>query len=54
MNDLGWNPALDQTHAIVAVDKGKGDNVYKGVTLGVANGHNFLYATNFHTARVDV
>ena len=47
----GWNPALDGTHAIVAVDNGTNDGskraIYKGVTLGVANGHNFLYATNF-------
>jgi uncharacterized protein (TIGR03118 family) len=35
------------------VVRGRGKNVYKGVTLGVANGHNFLYATNFHTGRVD-
>ncbi|PYK69321.1 MAG: TIGR03118 family protein [Verrucomicrobia bacterium] len=53
----GWNPTLDQTHAIIAVDNGtnKGSKraIYKGATLGVANGHNFLYATNFHTARVE-
>ena len=49
----GWNPNLDQNNAIVAV-KGKGDNIYKGVTMGVANGHNFLYATNFHRGEVDV
>ncbi len=53
----GWNPALDQTHAIIAVDNGtnngKNSAIYKGVTLGVANGHNFLYATNFHTGRVE-
>src|SRR5213079_2062134 len=53
----GWNPALDQTHAIIAVDNGtnKGSKraIYKGATLGVANGHNFLYVTNFHTARVE-
>jgi uncharacterized protein (TIGR03118 family) len=48
----GWNPALDRTHAFVAV-KGQGDNVYKGATLGVANGHNFLYVTNFHKAKVE-
>jgi uncharacterized protein (TIGR03118 family) len=48
----GWNPALDATNAIVAVE-GSGKNVYKGAALGVANGHNFLYATNFHTGRVD-
>jgi uncharacterized protein (TIGR03118 family) len=52
----GWNPTLDQTHAIVAVDNGtnRGVNraIYKGATLGVANGHNFLYATDFHTGKV--
>ena len=48
----GWNPALDMTHAIEAV-KGKGDNVYKGATLGVANDHNFLFVTNFHNAVVE-
>src|SRR5205807_940006 len=53
----GWNPALDQTHALIAVDNGtnKGSKraIYKGATLGVANGHNFLYVTNFHTGRVE-
>jgi len=53
----GWNPTLDQTHAIIAVDNGTnlGTNraIYKGATLGVANGHNFLYVTNFHTGRVE-
>ena len=48
----GWNPTLDPTNAIVAV-KGKGDNVYKGATLGVAGGHNFLFVTNFHSGRVE-
>src|SRR6266508_6294560 len=40
----GWNPALDQTHALIAVDNGTnlGVNraIYKGATLGVASGHN--------------
>src|SRR6266516_3247576 len=52
----GWNPTLDQTNAIIAVDNGtnRGVNraIYKGATLGVANGHNFLYATDFHTGKV--
>ena len=48
----GWNPSVDPTNSIVAV-KGKGDNIYKGVTMGVANGHNFLFATNFHKGQVD-
>ncbi|MGC2352749.1 MAG: TIGR03118 family protein, partial [Candidatus Udaeobacter sp.] len=27
--------------------------IYKGATLGVAGGHNFLYATDFHNGQVD-
>ena len=53
----GWNPTLDQTHAIIAVDNGtnRGVNraIYKGATLGVANGDNFLYVTNFHSGKVE-
>ena len=49
----GWNPTLDPTNAIVAVE-GSQENIYKGLTMGMANGHNFLYATNFHSGRVDV
>jgi uncharacterized protein (TIGR03118 family) len=53
----GWNPTLDQTNAIIAVDngtnRGRNSAIYKGATLGVANGHNFLYATNFHTGKVE-
>src|SRR5437660_6968047 len=53
----GWNPNLDQTNAIIAVDngrnRGRNSAVYKGATLGVANGHNFLYATDFHTGKVE-
>ena len=48
----GWNPAVDATNAIVAV-KAKGDNIYKGATLGMASGHNFLYVTNFHSGKVE-
>jgi uncharacterized protein (TIGR03118 family) len=48
----GWNSTLDQTHAIIAVDTG-GRAIYKGVTLGVWNNHNCLYATDFHGGKVD-
>src|SRR5438094_7076911 len=47
----GWNPTLDETHAVKAVDSGSSHAIYKGATLGVANGHNFLYVTNFHTSK---
>src|SRR5437763_14562719 len=47
----GWNPALDGTHAIVAVDNGTNDGgkraIHNGATLGAANAHHFLYVTNF-------
>ena len=53
----GWNPNVDGTNAIIAVDNGtnNGTNkaVYKGATLGVAGGHNFLYVTNFHSGHVE-
>ena len=53
----GWNPNVDPTNAIIAVDNGRnhGRNsaIYKGATLGVANGHNFLYVTDFHTGKVE-
>ena len=52
----GWNPTVDPTNAIIAVDNGTNHGVnraiYKGATLGVADGHNFLYATDFHTSKV--
>src|SRR5881392_2286068 len=53
----GWSPTLDQTHAIIAVDNGTNLGskraIYKGATLGMANGHNFLYVTNFHSGHVE-
>ena len=53
----GWNPDLDPTNAIIAVDNGRNRGVnhavYKGATLGVANGHNFLFVSNFHTGQVE-
>jgi uncharacterized protein (TIGR03118 family) len=53
----GWNPSLDRTHAIIAVDNGtnNGTNhaVYKGAALGVAGSHNFLFVTNFHSGQVE-
>ena len=52
----GWNPTVDGTHAIIAVDNGNHGNnraIYKGMAIGVAAGHNFLYVTNFHSGRVE-
>jgi uncharacterized protein (TIGR03118 family) len=49
----GWNPNVDGTNAIIAVDNSKSKAVYKGTTLGMANGHNFLYVTNFYSGHVE-
>src|SRR6266446_591030 len=49
----GYNAQLDMTNAIIAVDNGASGAVYKGVTMGVASGHNFLYVTNFHAGTVE-
>jgi uncharacterized protein (TIGR03118 family) len=48
----GWNPTVDSTHAIIAVDNGR-HAIYKGATLGVSNGHNYLFVTDFHTSKVE-
>ena len=48
----GWNAMVDPTNAIRVVDNGPGA-VYKGATMGVANGHNFLFVTNFRAGTVE-
>jgi uncharacterized protein (TIGR03118 family) len=53
----GWNPQVDATHAILAVDNPDPVNgsVYKGLTSGTdAAGDNLLYAANFRLGTVDV
>jgi uncharacterized protein (TIGR03118 family) len=48
----GWNAMVDPTNAIRVVDNGPGA-VYKGATMGVASGHNFLFVTNFRAGTVE-
>ncbi len=51
----GWNPAVDQTHAILEVDRstvGTGA-VYKGLAIGANTSGNFIYATNFRFGTVE-
>jgi uncharacterized protein (TIGR03118 family) len=53
----GWNPLVDGTNAIVAVDnsmnRGSERAIYKGAAMGVVKDQNFLYATNFFGGRVE-
>ena len=57
----GWNPNVDSTHAIIAVDRstlsdtaGDVGAVYKGITAATTPAGKFLFATNFRFGTVDV
>ena len=51
----GWNPGVDLTNAILAVDRsGVGAGaVYKGLAFGQSGEHEFIYATNFRFGKVE-
>ncbi len=48
----GWSPAVSLTHAVVAVTRPGAD--YKGLAIASTAAGDFLYAADFHNARVDV
>ena len=49
----GWNSAVNQTQAIVKVNK-NGSAIYKGLAIGQINGQNVLYAANFFGSKIEV
>ena len=49
----GWSPDVVRDHAITAVPSKTGA-VYKGLALASNGTDTFLYATDFHNARIDV
>jgi uncharacterized protein (TIGR03118 family) len=49
----GWNPSLDATHALLAVDNSAKTAVYKGLASASTTKGSFLYATNFHSGFVE-
>jgi uncharacterized protein (TIGR03118 family) len=58
---VGWNPNVDATHGIIAVDRstqtdqaGDVGAVYKGLALVNTTAGSFLYATNFRFGTVEV
>jgi uncharacterized protein (TIGR03118 family) len=58
---VGWNPAVDPTHAVIAVDRstvtdnaGNVGAVYKGLALVSTPAGKFLYATNFRFGTIEV
>lgn len=57
----GWNPNVDPTHAVIAVDRstvtdtaGDVGAVYKGITAATTPAGKFLFAGNFRFGTVDV
>jgi uncharacterized protein (TIGR03118 family) len=55
---LGWNPAVPpppfSTQAFVVADRSGVGAKYKGLAIASTPGGDFIYATDFHNARVDV
>lgn len=51
----GWNPHVDATQAIVALDNSSRGAIYKGAALAKdAAGHAFLYVADFHNSVVTI
>jgi uncharacterized protein (TIGR03118 family) len=50
----GWNPQVDPDHAVVALDHGNREAIYKGAALAMTNAGPRLYVTNFHAGIVEV
>jgi uncharacterized protein (TIGR03118 family) len=49
-----WNPTVDATHAVIAVDNSANGAVYKGLAFGSNVDGNHIYASNFRGGTVDV
>ena len=50
----GWNPQVNGTNAILAVDHSQQGAIYKGCAIGMTNSGARLYVSNFATAQVEV
>ncbi len=48
----GWSPAVDLNNAILAVDHGAEEAIYKG--FAISDGLDRLYATDFHNGKVEM
>jgi uncharacterized protein (TIGR03118 family) len=49
----GWNPAVSQGAAVVAVDQSGQGSVFKGLTLGLNQDTHLLFAADFGTGMVE-
>jgi uncharacterized protein (TIGR03118 family) len=50
---VGWSPAVDLTHGVIAVPNNHGA-IYKGLAIARTSKGAFLYATDFHNGLVDI
>lgn len=50
----GWNPDVSLMKAFTVVNRSGVDAVYTGLAINGLRGNNYLYATDFRNARVDV
>jgi len=51
----GWSPGVDMTHAQIAVDNSATTGaIYKGIAIAGNGTARFVYAADFHNARIDV
>jgi uncharacterized protein (TIGR03118 family) len=55
----GWNPGVNRPSAVIVVDHSQVPNaangaVYKGATIAVIDGNEYILAANFRSGRIDV
>jgi len=51
---LAYNRVIDPLNAILVADRSSKGSVYKGLAIGVIDNEYFLYATDFHNAKIDI
>jgi len=50
----GWSPSVNMSNAVIAVDNGAKEKIYKGLAIASVGGAPRLYAADFHNGVVDV
>ena len=51
----GWNPKVDPTHAVIAVDNSSSGAFYTGLAIGAdSSGRDFIYAADQANNKVDI
>lgn len=50
----GWNPGVNQTNAVIAVNNSAAHAVYTGLAIAFTSSGNFIYAADSHNNLVDI